>query len=1088
MGSLNSINTNIAAFSAQRNIGIASSNVQLSVARLSSGSRIVNAADDVAALSAGTSLQTNVTTLRTALVNASQASSLLQVADGALSQVTEILQRQKAIAVQAGAGTLTNTERSFLNQEFQNLTQEIDRLVDNTNFNGVKLLDGSLFDVTNVGSKETAAEASVGSINFTENFANVSSAALQINGVSVTIGTGATNVARGNNLTESLDNLVNFLNSSTNTSLSVATYSRQGNALIIDQRAAGELGKDFSIDNDLHISTALSDNGLATGNRIGTVNGVASGYAYQQIWGFTSADVNSTSVVTTAGGSGIIQAGNISVNNDAAVAVNIALTDGDTLEGVVDKINLASGGTGVTARIVGGSGYYGIQLETSSQRDIGFSNSEASANDLTETGTSGSIQLRSNSVEIANLRTTNLDNAGSNFFQNDGVIEINGIDTSGFTTDVDTFNDLSGGAEDNQVSAFEVLHHINTEYASFGISATIEWDADDSSGSQNYRFVISTNNPTVNGVSGLTISDSSGGSTAFTGANDQFSASDSTQLIDLQGGDDDGLSQASVRASGTIGDSILNTLENTSAAVTLSFTNLTDAQQLANLNRKQIRFDTGDGFAGQQLTFTLLDTSSATQTSFDDNIVEIGTTLEDTLDNIVAAINNYANAGEVDARTTEQITARREGRNVILEYNGIGDFGIRNGADGAASTVRIYSDISQTDANLSSSATVTATGLDGGNTNQVTNFDSGNATGVDATGVINKDFVGTIDGFAATYGGTSNRVTVSITVGDDTYTATDVDTNVTTNSTVRLFSENGGYFDIQFAANQGSNVNTQEDADKIAARLDQAFSTLQFSQNRNISSYNAAGDIITNSSVTGTLTGTAFELKLTDFSEVVVDDISITAPPEGSTNGILEFTINDEVYRSRDDIGSTLAARGVYQFKSLTNPNNVLSFTAGATAIQFDSAERAASFETALKNAFGFGAGGQTLNFQVGVSTQDTLEVSIGTASTDVLYNGATLDVLTQDNAAIAADTIDVAIRNITSIRAEVGALQSRFNFAAANIESSIQNQDAARGTLLDTDVATESTENATNQVKLQAGVAVLAQANQQLQVLLKLI
>ena len=147
---LNSINTNIAAYYAQSNIGKASSMSSSSIARLSSGNRIVQASDDVAAMSAGTSLRTNVTTLRMALINTSQGSSLLQVADGALSQVTDILQRQKAIAVQAGSGSLTSAERSFLNQEFQNLTQEIDRLAEQTNFNGVDLLNGDLFEITNV--------------------------------------------------------------------------------------------------------------------------------------------------------------------------------------------------------------------------------------------------------------------------------------------------------------------------------------------------------------------------------------------------------------------------------------------------------------------------------------------------------------------------------------------------------------------------------------------------------------------------------------------------------------------------------------------------------------------------------------------------------------------------------------------------------------------------------------------------------------------------------------------------------------------------------------------------------------------------
>lgn len=141
---VNSINTNIAAYSAQGNIGRASDKAASSIARLSSGNRIVKASDDVAALSIGTSLRTGVTTLKTALLNASQGSSLLQVADGALSQISEILQRQKAIATQAGSGSLGASERGFLNQEFQNLTLEIDRIAATTNFNNVKLLSGGL--------------------------------------------------------------------------------------------------------------------------------------------------------------------------------------------------------------------------------------------------------------------------------------------------------------------------------------------------------------------------------------------------------------------------------------------------------------------------------------------------------------------------------------------------------------------------------------------------------------------------------------------------------------------------------------------------------------------------------------------------------------------------------------------------------------------------------------------------------------------------------------------------------------------------------------------------------------------------------
>ncbi|TAE84146.1 MAG: hypothetical protein EAY76_00320 [Alphaproteobacteria bacterium] len=141
---LNSINTNIAAMAAQGNIRIASNNASSSIARLSSGSRLVRASDDVASMSVGTSLRTQVSTLKTVLMNTAQGSSMLEVANGAIGQITDILVRQKELTVQAGSGSISNTERAFLNQEFSHLTAEIDRLVTSTNFNGVSLLNGAL--------------------------------------------------------------------------------------------------------------------------------------------------------------------------------------------------------------------------------------------------------------------------------------------------------------------------------------------------------------------------------------------------------------------------------------------------------------------------------------------------------------------------------------------------------------------------------------------------------------------------------------------------------------------------------------------------------------------------------------------------------------------------------------------------------------------------------------------------------------------------------------------------------------------------------------------------------------------------------
>jgi len=162
--------SNSAALFAQRNLNIASASSEASIARLSSGNRIISASDDVAGLAIGTVLKTNVSTLRTVLTSTSQALSMLSIADGGLSNIGDILQRQKSLAVSANTGALSNNERAFLNQEFQALSSEIDRLVDATVFNGIKLLDGSLGGVGNVGSATGTGTTETYSLNNTSDY------------------------------------------------------------------------------------------------------------------------------------------------------------------------------------------------------------------------------------------------------------------------------------------------------------------------------------------------------------------------------------------------------------------------------------------------------------------------------------------------------------------------------------------------------------------------------------------------------------------------------------------------------------------------------------------------------------------------------------------------------------------------------------------------------------------------------------------------------------------------------------------------------------------------------------------------------
>ena len=132
--------SNFAANRALTNLDFNSDAAALSVAKLSSGSRVVTAADDAAALAIGSRLKAEVVSLEQAVVNAGQATSLLQIADGALARTQDILTRLRALSVQAGSQNLANSERALLDVEFQNLLAEVDRIAADTEFNGQKLL------------------------------------------------------------------------------------------------------------------------------------------------------------------------------------------------------------------------------------------------------------------------------------------------------------------------------------------------------------------------------------------------------------------------------------------------------------------------------------------------------------------------------------------------------------------------------------------------------------------------------------------------------------------------------------------------------------------------------------------------------------------------------------------------------------------------------------------------------------------------------------------------------------------------------------------------------------------------------------
>ncbi len=148
------INTNVPALIAQRNLRATRSDLDRTLERLSSGLRINNAGDDAAGLAISENLRAELRGLQQAERNAQDGISLVQIAEGALSEVGNILIRMRELAVQAASDTVGPQERKFLDNEFQHLLEEVDRISHSTKFNGVPLLNGtgSTFEVQ-IGTK-----------------------------------------------------------------------------------------------------------------------------------------------------------------------------------------------------------------------------------------------------------------------------------------------------------------------------------------------------------------------------------------------------------------------------------------------------------------------------------------------------------------------------------------------------------------------------------------------------------------------------------------------------------------------------------------------------------------------------------------------------------------------------------------------------------------------------------------------------------------------------------------------------------------------------------------------------------------------
>ncbi len=194
------VNTNVASINAQRNTAQVTTRLARNFQRLSTGLRISTAADDAAGLAISERLRSQVRSLTQASRNANDGISLVQVGEGALNEVSNILVRLRELAIQSANGSSSTADKNTIKEEFDSLVNEVNRIAQSTEFNGIKLLDGSATSVTfQVGIN---TQANIDQINVTLTPA-----------LSTTLGLSSLDVGSGGDTSTAISSIDSAINS-----------------------------------------------------------------------------------------------------------------------------------------------------------------------------------------------------------------------------------------------------------------------------------------------------------------------------------------------------------------------------------------------------------------------------------------------------------------------------------------------------------------------------------------------------------------------------------------------------------------------------------------------------------------------------------------------------------------------------------------------------------------------------------------------------------------------------------------------------------------------------------------------------------
>jgi flagellin len=476
---------NLSAIYAENNLNNTSNSLQAVLQQLSSGSRINSGADDAAGLSLVNGLEANSMALSQSETNSTEGVGLLQVADGALSQVTSLLDRAVTLATEASNGTLNSSQDGAANLEYQSIMAEVNNIGSTTTYNQQQVFTGTNVaiytgDSSTVGASvdelniRTLSESSVGDINGVMSYGDGDSAA-------------GTNVFLDLSNNGTMASLKDSLNASGTTSIQVAYLKTGADGLVSKAISTISVGTGTNYANSVQgLMSAINNSGLGLNATFGTAAeagaGAVSTAGSALYGGGSSSDMGiiisgeGVGVGTSAGEIGALTVGgtshdpltgtlNVTGSNGAVHTITLGLADStDNIADLASTIN--AGGYGITATVSGSALTF-----RSASSEASVSGSNLTDTVLTaETGAS-LPQVADGSAPLGNAAGT----VGTVTLQNTTDILSGGtLDITGQSGTLTSFALGTAGTTDNLTNLAKTINNwASTAAAGAGISASV---------------------------------------------------------------------------------------------------------------------------------------------------------------------------------------------------------------------------------------------------------------------------------------------------------------------------------------------------------------------------------------------------------------------------------------------------------------------------------------------------------------------------------------------------------------------------------------------------------------------------------------